>query len=122
MVHEVLHAVKQFVLSLSNADLILIAGVLATGLQFLVNKFRELGRLENWLLSLPLPFVTAFLVFLPKGGPWEVKGSFAYIVAQVTYLTISEIVRRAQKSAPATTLSTATFVNTAGTASSGTKF
>lgn len=96
---EIINSIRQLILHLSTTDLVLVAGVLATAVQFLVNKFRDLGRLENWLLSLPLPFFMAFVVFLPKDINWTIPGSFAYIVAQLAYLFVSEVKRRAAASA-----------------------
>jgi hypothetical protein len=102
MLHDILVALSGYLSHVSDTDLVAIAAVLASVVQFFVVRVRELSRLENYLLSLPLPFITAFLVFFPQGQFTFAKGSFAYLGAQVFYLTITEIARRAKGQAVTT--------------------
>lgn len=102
---EVIHYLTGVVNSLSSADLLIIAGLLATGLQGLAKKYRQLGDLENWLLSFALPFLTALLPYLhvPK-IEWGVYGGLVYFVSQVVYFTVTQLKASAVKQATTQTI------------------
>ncbi len=83
--------------NLSAADLTILAGILATALQYLLRKYKSFAQIVNWLLATVFPFASlvAFSLLstpeLLKNYPW------AFIAAQGVYQLIEWLKRNAVK-------------------------
>lgn len=71
--------------SLSTADLVVLSGILATILQYLINSFKDFAKIVNFFLSLIMPFITVLLLGLVSTGSPLAKYPVAFVVAQTLY-------------------------------------
>lgn len=98
---QIVATVTNVLSHLSQADLLVIAGVMATYLQSFVNKYRSLRDAENWLLSFSLPWVTAIVPFAQSHqSNYGIYGGIVYFLAQVFYFTVQRIKASAVPAAP----------------------
>jgi hypothetical protein len=85
---------------LSQADLLVISGLLAYGIQELINKYLGLGSTLKWVVSFPLPTFTAFITFLAAYGHFNLQqGGLAYLLAQLVFFTVEKLKEQGAKSA-----------------------
>lgn len=102
-----LDQINQVANSLSQAELLLIAGALASGLQWGLNELKvsragaKLTEKANVALSFVLPFTIAGLEVFLNDGSLLVKGGLAYVATQLIYYTVKAfaalVVRRQSK-------------------------
>lgn len=77
--------------SFSTADLLVAAGAIATGLQYLINKFANVRKFTNQMLGLVLPFLVIAPSVIATSSKNAAYGAIVYCVAQVLYYTIEKI-------------------------------
>jgi hypothetical protein len=85
-----LDTINKIAASFSTADLIIAAGIIATGLQYLINRYANLKKFTNQLLGFAIPglVVTPALVvslFDPIYAP------VVYAISQLVYYVIERI-------------------------------
>lgn len=89
-----LDQINQVVSGLSQAELLLIAGTLASGLQWILNEIKVSRKGDNFTkktnvaLSFILPFTIAGLEVVLNDGSLLVKGGLAYLATQLVYYTV----------------------------------
>jgi hypothetical protein len=99
---QIVSTLTSLVGHLSQMDLLIIAGVLATWLQSVLNKYRSLRNVENWVLSFALPWVTAVVPYAQSHqSNFGSYGALVYFLAQIFYFTIQRIKANAVKSVQA---------------------
>lgn len=85
--------------SLSQADILFIAAGLAVAIQYILNHYLNLGTNSKWLVSFPLPPLTAFIAFIGAYGHFDLQqGGLAYFVAQIIYYTAEKLKETGAKS------------------------
>lgn len=97
--HSLLQQINDAASKVPVFDITVAAGVLATGLQSLINKYKELGKLENRLLGLVgLPgLLTAGSAFLTANHFHWVLAPAVALVGQLLYAVIEKIKENTQK-------------------------
>lgn len=91
--------INSFLSGLSTADLIVAAGVVATGLQYLINRFANVKKFTNQLLGIVMPFlVTAPLMIDSLKNNFGAYSALVYVVAQLIYYVVEKI--KANAAAP----------------------
>jgi len=86
-----LDTINKIFASFSTADLLLAAGFIATGLQYLINRFANVKKFTNQLLGLLLPFMVVAPAWIDSQHQNVVYGSIVYAVAQTIYYVIERI-------------------------------
>lgn len=92
--------VKNLVHNLSSADMTVLAGLLATGLHYILTKYQSVAKIVNWLLALVFPFVTTLALILVHSGSELKLYPWAVVVAQTVYQLIEWIKRNATTQTP----------------------
>ena len=85
--------------SLSQADLIILSGILATVLQYFINRFKDFATIVNYFLALAVPFITVILTSLVGTGSPLAKYPTAFLVAQTVYQVTEWLKRNAVQKA-----------------------
>ena len=89
----VVGAVVNIVSNVSQADLLVLAAALAVGVQYLINHYKPLGKVTNYLVSFTTPSLLAGLAAALGGVEKLAYGPLIYVGAQVLYF----LVERARK-------------------------
>jgi len=86
-----LSQLNSFASSFSATDLLVGAGVIATALQYLINKFVNFKKFTNQLLGLVLPFIVIAPTLIATGSKNAAYGGIVYAIAQTLYYVIEKI-------------------------------
>lgn len=88
---DIVHTLNQIASNFSTADLILAAGFLATGVQYLANRYVAFRKFTNQLLGLLIPFLIVAPSWIATQQKNVVYGSLIYVVSQTIYYLIEKL-------------------------------
>lgn len=75
----------------STADLLVAGGFVATGVQYLVNRFVGLRKAANWLISFAVPFAGVALASFASGHNDLHLAPVVYLLGQAAYFAIEQV-------------------------------
>ena len=90
-VNSISDTINALASKVSTADLLVAAGFVATGVQYLVNKFANLRKVTNWLISFAVPFAGVALASFASGHNDLHLAPVVYLLGQAAYFTIEQI-------------------------------
>ena len=88
---DIINTLNKIAGSLSTADLLIIAGFLATGVQYLANKYVNFRKFTNQLLGLLIPFLIVAPTWIASQKEIAVYGSLIYVVSQTIYYVVEKL-------------------------------
>lgn len=88
---DIIQTLNQIAASLSTADLLVIAGILATGIQYLANKYVNFRKFTNQLLGLLIPFLIVAPTWIASQKEIAVYGSLIYVISQTIYYVVEKL-------------------------------
>jgi hypothetical protein len=83
--------VNQLASKISTTDLLVAAGVITTGVQYLVNHFKALRESINWILSFAIPFMLVAGASFASGHNDLHLAPVVYLLGQLLFFTIERI-------------------------------
>lgn len=90
--HQVVIYLTQVVSQISPLDMLIVAGALATGIQYLINQVKPLHDHEQWLVSFILPALTALLPFMQAHQKhFGTYFGLAYFAAQLIFFGVQQL-------------------------------
>ena len=86
-----LDTINKIFASFSTADLLIAAGVIATGVQYLANRFVNFQKFTNQLLGLLIPFLVVAPAWISSQKEIAGYGAVVYCVSQVIYYVVEKL-------------------------------
>lgn len=104
--NSILDTLNALASKVSVADLTIAAGAITTGVQYLLNRYANLRKTANWLISFALPTAGAVIASVVQGTNDLHLAPVVYLLAQVIYFSIERIKASVTTTEPVTTATT----------------